>query len=188
MSIVPNQLEIVGLVHSHPLRLVGLRSGWSCSSAARVGQDTSLLRCCAKLAIINFLALGLLLWRVCRPHLLLGGSLGIVTLLNRPIEDVVVLKALADEQVTEQLAQVRIVGLVIESQRPAVVEVDGELVGETAAQILGRGRHLFLHDAVVLLLFGGGLESLPRQRASQEVHEHVTQRLHVVPTRLFWRA
>ena len=60
------------------------------------------------------------------------------------------------------------------------VEVDGKLVGEPAAEVLGRGRHLLLHDAVVLLLLRRSLEALPRERAAQKVHEHVAERLHVV--------
>ena len=47
----------------------------------------------------------------------------------------------------------------------------------------GRG-HLLLADLLVLLLLGGGLEALPRQAAPQEVHQHVAQRLDVVPPAL----
>ncbi len=43
----------------------------------------------------------------------------------------------------------------------------------------GRG-HLLLADLLVLLLLGGCLQTLPRQAAPQEVHEHVAQRLDVV--------
>jgi len=55
-------------------------------------------------------------------------------LLNTPIEDVVVLETLPDEQVAEQLAEVRVVGLVVEAEGTAVVQEDAKLVRETAAK------------------------------------------------------
>ena len=48
----------------------------------------------------------------------------------------------------------------------------------------GSGAHLLLGDHVVLLLLGRRLEALPRQAASQEVHQHVAQRLEIVPPAL----
>ena len=44
-----------------------------------------------------------------------------------PVEDVVVGEALAVEEVPEKLAQVRVVGFVVEAQRAAEVQVGGEL-------------------------------------------------------------
>ena len=64
-----------------------------------------------------------------------GGIL--LVLVDGPVEDVVVLEALADEEIAEQLAEVRVVGLVVETEGTAVVEVDGELVGEATAEYLG---------------------------------------------------
>ena len=68
--------------------------------------------------------------------LLLGGGL------DGPVKDIVVLEAFADKQVAEELAEVRVVGLVVEAERTAVVEIDCELVGEAAAEDFGGGRHL----------------------------------------------
>jgi len=55
-----------------------------------------------------------------------------------PVEHVVVGEALAVEQVPEQLAQVRVVGLVVEAQGAAEVQVGGKLRceggGETGDQ------------------------------------------------------
>lgn len=110
---------------------------------------------------------------------------GLLRVLYGPVEDVVVLEALSYEQVPEQLPEVRVVRLVVESQRSSVVEVYGKLVGVSSAEDFGRGGHLLLHDTVVLLLLGSGLESLPRQGASQEVHENVTERFEVISSRLF---
>lgn len=111
-----------------------------------------------------------------------GGVL--LVLVDGPVEDVVVLEGLADEQVTEDLAEVGVVGLVVEAQGTGVVEVDGEFVGVATAQDLGGGGHLLLHDTVVLLLLGGGLESLPGERTTAEVEHDVSQGFHIIPTRL----
>jgi len=50
-----------------------------------------------------------------------------------PIKDIVVLEALANEEVAEQLAQVTVVGLVVEAQRAHVIEVRRELLREALA-------------------------------------------------------
>jgi hypothetical protein len=119
----------------------------------------------------------------------LNGGLGnglsvLLVLVDGPVEDVVILEPLADEKIAEDLAEVAIVGLVVEAERASVVEVDGELVRESAAENLGRSGHLLLHDAVVLLLLGGSLETLPRKRTTAEVEHDVTKRLHVITTGL----
>ena len=115
----------------------------------------------------------------------LGDGLGVLlVLVDGPVEHVVVLEAFTDEEVTEDLAEVRVVGLVVEAERAGVVEVDGELVGKAAAEDLGGRGHLLLHDAVVLLLLGGSLEALPRETAAAEVEHNVAERLHVVTARL----
>ena len=111
-----------------------------------------------------------------------GGVL--LVLVDGPVENVVVLEGLADEEITEDLAQVRVVGLVIKAERASVVQVDGELVGEATAQNLSGGSHLLLHDAVVLLLLSSRLQTLPGQRATAEVEHHIAQRLHVITARL----
>jgi len=116
---------------------------------------------------------------------LLGDGLGVLlVLVHGPVEDVVVLESFADEKITEDLAEVRVVRLVIEAQGAGVVEIDGELVGESTAEDLGWGRHLLLHDAVVLLLLGRRLEALPREGATAEVKHDIAKGLHVVATGL----
>lgn len=120
---------------------------------------------------------------------LVGGSLSnglsiLLVLVDGPVEDVVILESFADEQVTEDLAEVRVVGLIVEAKRAGVVEVDGELVGEATAENLGGSGHLLLHDTVVLLLLSGSLQTLPGQRATAEVKHNIAQRLHVITTGL----
>lgn len=106
------------------------------------------------------------------------------SLLNAPIKYVVVLESFSNKEISEELSEIGVVWLVIEAQGPAAVEIDCHLGREASAQELSRSRHLLLHDAIVLLLFGGGLESLPRERTSEEVHQNVAQGFEVVTTGL----
>ena len=116
-----------------------------------------------------------------------NGGRVLLVLVHSPVEDVVVLEALADKEIAEDLAQVGVVRLIVEAEATGVVEVDGELVREAAAQdFRGRG-HLLLHDAVVLLLLGRRLKALPGQATTAEVQHHVAQRFHVITTRLLYK-
>lgn len=104
----------------------------------------------------------------------LGNGLGILlVLIHGPVKDVIILESLADEEIAEDLAKVRVVRLVIEAEGTGVVQVNGKLVGEATAEDLGGSRHLLLHDAVVLLLLRGSLESLPRQGTTAEVEHDI---------------
>lgn len=99
---------------------------------------------------------------------------------NCPVEDVVILKPFSYEQIPEDLAEVGIIRLVIESQGASIVEVNGKFVGEATAKDLGRGGHLLLHDTIVLLLLGSSLQSLPRKRSTAEVEHDISQGFHVI--------
>ena len=91
---------------------------------------------------------------------------------------------LAEEPPEELLAQVRVVGRLVEAQSATVVEVEGELLRVSLAQGLHGRRHLLLADLLVLLLLGRRFQALPRQRAAHEVHDDVAERLEVVPSTL----
>lgn len=136
--------------------------------------------CCANIGwstgqlIIEVLALALLL--NCQRILLV--------LIDGPVEYVVVLETLAHEQVTEDLAEVRVVRLIIETKGTGVVEIDGELVGKAAAQNLGRGGHFLFHNSIILLFLSSSLESLPWKRAPAEIEHHVAKRFHIIATGL----
>jgi hypothetical protein len=108
----------------------------------------------------------------------------LLILVDGPVEDVVVLERFSDEEITKDLAEVGIVGLIVEAEGSGVVEIDGELVGEAAAEDFGGGGHLLLHDTIVLLLLGSGLQTLPWEGASAEVEHDIAERLHVVTTGL----
>mmetsp|Transcript_10209 Transcript_10209/g.27873 ORF Transcript_10209/g.27873 Transcript_10209/m.27873 type:complete len:271 (+) Transcript_10209:176-988(+) len=101
-----------------------------------------------------------------------------------PVEHIVPNEPLSYEQIPEQLSQVGVVWLVVEPQTPRVLEVDDKLCRKPLAERLCWRRHLLLRDFLVLLLFRRCLQTLPRQRPAQEVHQHVAQRLQVIPTGL----
>lgn len=116
----------------------------------------------------------------------LGDGLGILlVLVDGPVEYIIVLESLADEEVTEDLAEVRVVWLVVEAEGTGIVQVNGKLIGEATAEHLSGGGHLLLHDAVVLLLLGGRLKTLPGKGATAEVEHNVAKRLHIVTAGLF---
>jgi len=115
----------------------------------------------------------------------LGNGLGILlVLVDCPIEDIVVLEAFTDEEITEDLAKVRVVWLIVETKGAGVVEIDGELIGEATAENLSGGGHLFLHNTVVLLLLCSCLQTLPRKGTTAEVEHNVSEGLHVITTGL----
>ena len=82
--------------------------------------------------------------------------------LDRPVEDIVHLVALSNEQLTEEFSQIRIVRPVLKAQGASIVHVGGKLWWTTLAQGLHRCGDLLLTDFLVLLLLGGTLQSLPR--------------------------
>jgi len=147
----------------------GVLRGWSTSSGSVSTGTTWLLL----ILLGGLLACGL------------GNGLSILlVLVDGPIEDIVILETLTDEEIAEDLSEVGVVGLVIEAEGASVVEVDGELVGEASAENFSWGGHLLLHDTVVLLLLGSSFQTLPWKRATAEVEHNISKRLHIITTRL----
>jgi hypothetical protein len=149
-------------------------------AAALVSEAASSL---SSSSLVSAASTSLILVLACSLTLLvlLGDGLSVLlVLVHSPVEDVVVLEALANEEITEDLAEVGVVRLVVEAERAGVVEVDGELVGEATAEDLSGCGHLLLHDAVVLLLLGGRLQTLPRETATAEVKHDISEGLHVI--------
>jgi hypothetical protein len=149
------------------------RSGTSAGAGAAGLGRASLGSIGVLLLVIGFLLLGLS-----------NGLSILLVLVDGPVEDVIVLEALADKKITEDLAEVRVVGLVVEAEGTCVVQIDGKFVGEAAAEDFGRRSHLLLHDAVVLLLLSSSLETLPGQRATAKVEHDIAKGLHVITARL----
>ena len=105
------------------------------------------------------------------------------TTLDAPVEDIVILEALTNEEATEKLAEIGIIRLVVEAQGTGVVQEDPKFVREIATEEVGGSCHL-LHYAVILLLLCGGFETLPGESTAEEVHENVSGGLQVVPALL----
>ena len=68
-----------------------------------------------------------------------------------------------------------------------VVTSNRSLTGETLAQDFNGSRSFCVTDLLISLLQRFSFETLPRQTATQEVHEHVTECLEVVASTLFYR-
>lgn len=114
----------------------------------------------------------------------LSGAAGRVEVLADPVELPVTLPAALLHEVEEHATVLLVVGLVEEVERAHVLEVLGELVRVALAEHLD-GRVAFrVAYLLVALLERVRLEALPRQRAAQEVHEHVPERLQVVASTL----
>ena len=111
-------------------------------------------------------------------------SLFLLQVENRPVKHVVVLEALAVEELFEETLEVGVIRTVLEAKGAAVFKVGAEFGRVALAQLLGRGRHLAVHDALIFLLLGVGLEALPGERAPDEVHEDVAERFQVVAAAL----
>lgn len=108
----------------------------------------------------------------------------LLVLVDSPVEDIVILEAFTNEEITEDLSEVRVIWLVVESEGTGVVEVDGKLIWEATAKDFGRGSHLLLHDTVILLLLGSSLETLPWKGTTTEVEHDISQGFHVITTGL----
>ena len=134
----------------HDEKWLDLHSGVVDASRATSGNllGGSLTSCSSSVCIV-------LIWL-----LLLGLGNGLCILLvlvDGPVKDVIVLESFTNKEITEDLAKVGVVWLVVKAERSGVVEVDGKLIGEATAENLGRSGHLLLHDTIVLLLLGGSL-------------------------------
>ena len=73
-----------------------------------------------------------------------------------------------------------VVGLFLEFQFPCVVQKVLEFFGVTFAKIFDACDRLLDFNLLVFLLFGLGWETLPRQRATNEVHEDYSYLLQVI--------
>jgi hypothetical protein len=105
-------------------------------------------------------------------------------LLENPVVHEVKVETFLDEELSEHGDDHLVVRLLFELELPAVVQVLLELLRVASRQVLHTGHCLLDFDLLVLLFLGLGWQPLPRQVASQEVHEHDANLLQVVPPRL----
>jgi hypothetical protein len=104
---------------------------------------------------------------------------------NSPIEDIVVLKPFPDKKITENLAKVRIIWLVVETKGASVIEIDCELIRKTTTKHFGWSCHLLFHNSVIFLLLCSRLKTLPREGAAAKIKHDITKRLHIITPGLF---
>lgn len=108
-----------------------------------------------------------------------------IGLVFHPVIHVVELEALPRHGFSKEATKHQIVGLRSERQVNAVRHVRGELWGQSTGQNVHTCFHLFGKDCAIFFCFCLACQPLPRQRTTQEVDQHVTQRLQVVPPALF---
>jgi len=104
--------------------------------------------------------------------------------LNTPVEDIIVLEPFSNEEVSEELAKVRVVRLVVEAECSGVVQENAKLIGEPTAEKIGGSGHLLFHDTVILLLLCRSLQALPWKCSTKEIHQDVSKGLEIIPASL----
>ncbi len=107
--------------------------------------------------------------------------------LKGPVVHVIQFVTFSVEQFLKHFSQVAVIGLIFELQGSAVVEVSGEFNGQALAQDFNGSGHLLLHNLVVLFLLVVGLNTLPRQKSSHQINQHITNSLQIISSTLFYR-
>jgi hypothetical protein len=107
----------------------------------------------------------------------MDNSLGILLIVvDGPIKDIVVLETLTNEEITEDLSEIRVIRLVVKAEGMNVVEVDGELIRE-AMQRTSVGVVIFFSmiRSYLCFLVASSLKALPREGASAEVEHNISE-------------
>lgn len=84
------------------------------------------------------------------------------------------------ETVLEQVDDVVVVGVARKGQLAAVLHEFFELRRVVEAELVKGHLLLLALNGIILLVLGATWEALPRQRASEEVEQHVTNSLEVI--------
>jgi len=106
--------------------------------------------------------------------------------LNTPVKDIIILEPFSNEEVSEKLAKVWVVGLVIEVECLGVVQENAKLIGEPTAEKISGSCHLLFHDMIILLLLCCGLQALPWECSMKEIHEDVSKGLEIILASLLY--
>jgi len=78
-----------------------------------------------------------------------------------PIEHIVIFESFGFEQTLKKTAEIYIVRLVIETQRPDVIDIRSEFVKEDAfVELFSKKLHFLLFNQLPFLLFNNGLKTL----------------------------
>ena len=97
-----------------------------------------------------------------------------------PVVLVVILVAVSLEEIFEHVLHGRVLRSLIEPEVPALAEILHELDWVSLAEHFDGSGELLLLDPLILVPLVVGLESLPGEHSSQEVHGDVADALHVV--------
>mmetsp|Transcript_5685 Transcript_5685/g.10172 ORF Transcript_5685/g.10172 Transcript_5685/m.10172 type:complete len:227 (+) Transcript_5685:234-914(+) len=87
-------------------------------------------------------------------------------------------------EIGKQLPEAFVVRPLVELQLSGRAQVDPEGLGIFSTKLFKRCAFLLLADLSVLLFLGLCLQTRPRERASEEAHQHVPNRLQIVPPAL----
>ena len=104
---------------------------------------------------------------------------------NHPIVLIIKLVTTLIEKLLELTSHLRVVRTFVESQISACTQVLGELSWVSFAQNFNGCCKLFLLYPLVLVSLVVGLEPLPWQHSSQEIHAYITNAFHIISTRYF---
>lgn len=102
-----------------------------------------------------------------------------------PVELRIVHVAFSLEQILEEFSQILVIWSFKEVKSSNVTQVGGHFFWLVFAEHLYRSSSLRVADLLVPFLQGVCLQALPRQRASKEVHEHVTESFEIISSALF---
>ena len=86
----------------------------------------------------------------------------------------VVFEAVAYKKIVEGPTQRGVFRCVVKARRMDVVKISHKFLRKAPAQNLCTDRLLLLQDQLILLRLIGGLETLPRKRAPEEVEKHIS--------------
>ena len=90
------------------------------------------------------------------------------------------MKPFTNEELTEELAQISIVGFIIEAQRTSVTEESAEFIRTCSAHKVRRQFCLALQSVAPLLDF----RIVPRKVTTKKVHKDVGEGLEIITVRL----
>lgn len=91
-----------------------------------------------------------------------------------PIVHMIVIEALAHKEIPEDFTQIGICRFVVKVRGADVVEISREFPRETLTKFLCIDCLLLLQDQFLPLRVILGCETLPRERASEEVEQHIS--------------
>jgi hypothetical protein len=102
-----------------------------------------------------------------------------------PIENTVINLVVAFHDLGEQLSQEIIIGSFFETKFADIVQIDTKFFWVAFTEFSNMRGLLLFSDLLVLLLVCCSFQALPRQAATEKVHEDMAKRFQVIPSRLF---